>query len=124
MGSVTPSPPVTHLDVRQETHGCKVGASRGGLPVGIQLKGAHWSCHTQQQGMSRSSPSLGTALVLLLSALSGGDCERHLHQIADAPAPSGFLRQDAKQKESNGALSTTCTFTVNGMAHHGLTHDS
>ena len=64
--------------------------------------------------MSRSRPSLATALVLLLSAVTGGSCDRRLYQIADAPAPSGSLRTNAKQQEDNGALSTTCSFNIKG----------
>ena len=66
--------------------------------------------------MSRSRPSLATALVLLLSAVTRSSCERRLYQIADAPAPSGSLRTNAKQQEGNGALSTTCSFNIKGEA--------
>ena len=66
--------------------------------------------------MSRSGSSLATALVLLLSAVTRSSCDRRLYQIADAPAPSGSLRTNAKQQENNGALSTTCSFNIKGEA--------
>ena len=69
--------------------------------------------------MSRSRGRLGPALVLVLSAFIGSDCERRLHQIADAPAPSGSLRSNEKQEESDGALSTVCNFSIQGMLDHG-----
>lgn len=66
--------------------------------------------------MLRSRLTLGTALVLLVSAAIEAECDRRLQQIADAPAPSGSLRTNAKQAETNGALSTTCAFNIRGMA--------
>ena len=73
---------------------------------------------TDRQGMSSSWPGLGTALVLLLSVLSGAHCDRSLRQIADAPGPSGSLRSNTKQEETSGALTTTCAFSIKGMAQH------
>ena len=61
---------------------------------------------------------MGAALVLLLSALSRCDCDRGLRQIADAPGPSGSLKINAKQEETNGALATTCAFFIKGIAQH------